>query len=234
MIAACLSLVQENKDLSNFAASILLLSLIFPIVAAPFARAAYHRRATRLMKFREVRSPPAAWWERRERHFARSAPAANIEKTTPEAFAGIMRHRLQRIRRATFAAYTTFVVGTGLSVPLHYSADAAEYAIGAAALAIGPVLINATPRTTPRWLILVVAALLTISMVFDPLEDYRAVAVAFGLVFAFYLVATNRTFRALYVPHNILGLGGITGFILGMISPPTGCASSAIVCEDDL
>jgi hypothetical protein len=50
MIAACLSLVQENKDLSNFAASILLLSLIFPIVAAPFARAAYHRRATRLMK----------------------------------------------------------------------------------------------------------------------------------------------------------------------------------------
>jgi hypothetical protein len=73
----------------------MVMSLVFTIVAAPFARAAYHRRVQRLMTFREVRSPPAAWWVRREGHVGRSAIAANvIEAEHPAELAQTMRYRL--------------------------------------------------------------------------------------------------------------------------------------------
>src|SRR5262249_57014691 len=103
-----------------------------------------------LMNFRQVRPPPDAWWARRERHGARSVPAANGASTaTPDAFAGTMAHRLQRIRRATFAAYAMFVVGTGLSGPLH-SGDAAGFIITAAGLGDGPAPPHPTPPADPR------------------------------------------------------------------------------------
>ena len=145
MIATCLTNFLEGvREHGPVFAPMLVLSLTFPIVAAPFARAAYHRLVTRFMKFREVRSPPAAWWARREQRSSRSALAGNVvEAATPDALASTMRYRLQRIRRATLVAYITFVVGTGLSVPLHWGA-AAEFALTAAALGIGP------PSSTPR------------------------------------------------------------------------------------
>jgi hypothetical protein len=211
MIRSCLTHFSEVDH--RYAVNIiLLLSLPFPVLAAPFARAAYRRLVTRFMNFRQVRSPPAAWWVGREQHGARSALAANVvEVATPDAFAGTMRTRLQRIRRATFAAYATFVVGTGLSVPLH-SGAAAEFAIAAAALGIGPALINATPRTTPRfWLTVLVAVLRTISMTFDRFKDFGSIALGFGSVFAFYLIGTNRTLRALYVPLFFIGFGAAAG-----------------------
>jgi hypothetical protein len=203
-------LLQLSDAYHDFAKSFVLVEIVqlalvlsagFPILAAPFARAAYYRRVTRFMSFCQVRFPPAAWWARRERHGARSVLAANVTEaaTSPDAFADTMRDRLQRIRRATLAAYVVFVFGTGLSVPLHRG-DAPEFALAAAALAIGPALVNATYRTIPRWAPLLVATLLTISMTFDRFEDWRGVAFGFGLVFAFYLVGTNRTLRELYVP----------------------------------
>ena len=225
MIATCLTHFSDvyhsatrSLGLFGLVQAAIVLSLAFPIFAAPFARAAYYRRVTRFMSFREVRSPPAAWWVRRGRHGPRSALAANVvEAMTPDAFAAMMRDRLQRIRRATFAAYVIFVVGTGLSVPLHYAGDAAEFAIAAAALGIGPALINATPRTTPRWLPAIVAALLTISMMFDRFKDVRGVAFGFGLVFAYYVIGTNRTLRALYVPLYFIALGALAGVVAGLI-----------------
>jgi hypothetical protein len=226
MFATCLThfsdvyhIATRSSGLVGLVQAAIVLSLAFPIFAAPFARAAYYKRVTRFMSFREVRSPPAAWWVRRGRHGSRSALAANVvEAMTPDAFAAMMRDRLQRIRRATFAAYVIFVVGTGLSVPLHYVGDAAEFAIAAAALGIGPALINATPRTTPRWLLAIVAALLTISMMFDRFEDVRGVAFGFGLVFAYYVIGTNRTLRALYVPLYFIALGALAGVVAGLIT----------------
>ena len=222
MITTCLThfsdvyqQVTKSSGLVGVVQIVVVLALAFPILAAPFARAAYHRRVTRLMNFRQVRPPPDAWWARRERHGARSVRAANGASTaTPDAFAGTMAHRLQRIRRATFAAYAMFVVGTGLSVPLH-SGDAAEFIIAAAALGIGPALINATPRTTPRWLVVLVVALLSVAMIFDRFEGLLDVAVGFGLVFAFYLVGTNRTLRALYVPLYFIALGALASVVTG-------------------
>jgi hypothetical protein len=211
MITTCLTDFLEayhgvNGD-APVLVKIIIASLLFAIPAAPFARAAYHRLVTRLMTFHAVRSPPAAWWVRRERHNARSALAANvIEVTNPDAFARAMRNRLRRIRRATFAAYAAFVVGSGLSIPLHSGASA-EFAIAAAALGIGPAITNATPRTTPRWLIVPVVALLTISMTFDRYQNLTSIIEGFGLVFAFYLIGTNRTLRALFVPLYIIGFG---------------------------
>jgi hypothetical protein len=100
MITTCLTHFSEayHRFLghSPALASMVILSVAFPIIAAPFARAAYHRLVTRFMNFRQVRSPPAAWWVRREQHGARSALAANVvEAATPDAFAGTMRNRLQ-------------------------------------------------------------------------------------------------------------------------------------------
>jgi hypothetical protein len=103
-----------------------------------------------------------------------------------------------------------------LSVPLH-SGAAAEFAIAAAALGIGPALINATPRTTPRWLTVLVAALLTISMTFDRFKDFQSIAFGFGLVFGFYLIGTNRTLRALYVPLYFVGFGALAGVFAGTV-----------------
>ena len=217
MITSCLTHLSEvdHRYMVNI---VLLLSLPFPVLAAPFARAAYHRLVTRFMNFHQVRSPPAAWWAGREQRGARSALATNVvEVATPDAFAGTMRTRLQRIQRATFAAYATFVVGTGLSVPLH-SGAAAEFAIAAAALGIGPALINATPRTIPRfWLTVLVAVLLTISMTFDRFMDFGSMAFGFGFVFAFYLIGTNRTLRALYVPLFFIGFGAAVGTYAALI-----------------
>ena len=196
---------------------VLEMSLVFPIFAAPFARAVYHRRVTRFMTFREVRRPPAAWWVRREKHDACSAGAPNVvEAVPPEAFAGTMLNRLQRIRRATFAAYATFVVGTGLLVPLHLETTP-EFAIAAVALGIGPALINTTPRTTPRWLIVLVVALMAIAMTFDRFGYIGQMAFGFGVVFAFYLVGTNRTLRALYVPLFFIGFGAVAGVVAASI-----------------
>ena len=135
MITTCLTHFLEGvpEQRPFLVSTMLLLSLVFPIIAAPFARAAYYRRVTRFMGFRQVRSPPAAWWVRREQRSSRSALAGNVvEAATPDALASTMRYRLQRIRRATLVAYITFVVGTGLSVPLHWGA-AAEFALAAAA-----------------------------------------------------------------------------------------------------
>jgi hypothetical protein len=159
MITTCLTHFLEGvREHAPVLAPIMLLSLVFPIIAAPFARAAYHRRVTRFMGFRQVRSPPAAWWVRREQRSSRSGLARNVvEAATPDALASTMRYRLQRIRRATLVAYITFVVGTGLSVPLHWGA-AAEFALAAAALGIGPALVNATPRTLPRSVTVLVIA----------------------------------------------------------------------------
>ncbi len=57
MIATCLTNFLEGvREHGPVFAPMLVLSLTFPIVAAPFARAAYHRLVTRFMKFREVRS----------------------------------------------------------------------------------------------------------------------------------------------------------------------------------
>ena len=163
------------------------------------------------MSFRQVRSPPAAWWVRREQRSSRSALAGNVvEAAPPDALASTMRYRLQRIRRATLVAYITFVVGTGLSVPLHWGA-AAEFALAAAALGIGPALINATPRTLPRSLTVLVIALLTFSMTFDRFKDLGSIVFGFGLVFALYLIGTNRTLRALYVPLFFIGFGALAG-----------------------
>ena len=220
MITTCLADLSEDYHRffghSPVLVILVILSVAFPILAAPFARAAYHRRVTRFMNFRQLRSPPAAWWALREQR-VHSALAANVVGTaSPEVFAAMMRNRLQRIQRATFAAYATFVVGTGLSVPLH-SGAAAEFAIAAAALGIGPALINATPRTTPRWLTVLVAALLTISMTFDRIKDFQSIAFGFGLVFGFYLIGTNRTLRALYVPLFFFGLGALAGVFAGIV-----------------
>jgi hypothetical protein len=222
MITTCLTHFSEAYQRflghSPLLAFMVILPVAFPIVAAPFARAAYHRLVTRFMSFRQVRSPPAAWWVRREQHGARLALAANVvEAATPDAFAGTMRNRLLRIRRATFAAYATFVVvGSGLSVPLH-SGAAAEFAIAAAALGIGPALINATPRTNQRWLTVLVVALLTISMTFDRFKDFQNIAFGFGLVFGFYLIGTNRTLRALYVLLFFVGFGALAGLFAGSV-----------------
>jgi hypothetical protein len=54
-----------------------------------------------------------------------------------------MRDRLQRVRRATFAAYATFVAGAGLSVPLH-SGAAAEIRDRRGRAEIGPA--SSTPH----------------------------------------------------------------------------------------
>ena len=230
MITTCLTPFLEGvREHSLVFAPIMLLSLVFPIIAAPFARAAYHRRVTRFMGFRQVRSPPAAWWVRREQRSSRSALAGKmVEAATPDALASTMRYRLQRIRRATLVAYITFVVGTGLSVPLHWGA-AAEFALAAAALGIGPALVNATPRTLPRSLTVLVIALLTFSMTFDRIapstfsmtfdrfKDLASIVVAFGLVFAYYLIGTNRTLRALYVPLFFIGFGALAGLVAAAI-----------------
>lgn len=218
MIATCLTNFLEGvREHGPVFAPMLVLSLTFPIIAAPFARAAYHRLVTRFMKFREVRSPSAAWWARREQRSSRSALAGNVvEAATPDALASTMRYRLQRIRRATLVAYITFVVGTGLSVPLHWGA-AAEFALAAAALGIGPALINATPRTLPHSLTVLVIALLTFSMTFDRFKDLGSIAFGFGLVFAFYLIGTNRTLRALYVPLFFIGFGALAGLVAAVI-----------------
>lgn len=218
MISSCLTHFLESvREHGPVLAPIMLLSLAFPIVAAPFARAAYHKLVTRFMSFRQVRSPPAAWWVRREQRSSRSALGGTVvEATTPDALASTMRHRLQRIRRATLVAYITFVVGTGLSVPLHWGA-AAEFALAAAALGIGPALINATPRTLPRSLTVLVIVLLTLSMTFDRFKDLGSIAFGFGLVFAFYLIGTNRTLRALYVPLFLIGFGALAGLVAAAI-----------------
>jgi len=230
MITTCLTHFLEGvREHPPVFAPIMLLSLVFPIIAAPFARAAYHRLVTRFMGFRQVRSPPPAWWVLREQRSSRSALAGNVvEAATPDALASTMRYRLQRIRRATLVAYITFVVGTGLSVPLHWGA-AAEFALAAAALGIGPALVNATPRTLPRSVTVLVIALLTFSMTFDRLAllpfsmtfdrftDLASIVVAFGLVFAFYLIGTNRTLRALYVPLFFIGFGALAGGVAAAI-----------------
>jgi hypothetical protein len=214
MMAPCLTHFLDGvREHGPVLAPIMLLSLAVPIVAAPFARAAYHRLVTRFMRFREVRSPPETWWARREQRSSRSEPAgAVVAAATPDALATTMRYRLQRIRRATLVAYITFVVGTGLSIPLHWGA-AAEFAVAAAALGIGPALINATPRTLPRWLTALVIALLGFSMIFDRFKDISSIVVGFGLVFAFYVIGTNRTLRALYVPLFFIGFGALAGLV---------------------
>jgi hypothetical protein len=215
MIATCLTdYYHARVEQSSPLTMVVILSMAFPIFAAPFARAVYHRRVTRLMNFLQVRSPPAAWWARRKQHIARLTPAANVVKAaTPDAFAHMMRDRSKRIRRATFAAYATFVVGAGLSAPLH-SGVALEIAITAAVLGIGPALINAIPGATQRWLTVLVAAFLAISMSFDSLKldslkNVGNLALLFGFVFGFYLVGTNRTLRALYVPLFFIGFCGL-------------------------
>ena len=214
MITPCLTHFLEGvREHGAVLAPIMLLSLAVPIIAAPFARAAYHRLVTRFMRFRQIRSPPATWWARREQRSSRPVPAGNVVgAATPDSFATTMQYRLQRIRRATLVAYVTFVVGTGLSVPLHWGA-AAEFALAAAALGIGPALINATPRTLPRWLPVLVIALLALSMIFDRFKDIASIVFGFGLVFAFYLIGTNRTLRALYVPLFFIGFGALAGVV---------------------
>lgn len=223
-------------DLSNageLVLAILVFSFAFTIVAAPFARAAYRKRVTSFMGFRQVREPPAAWWQRRERRGERSAPAVMdaVDAPTPQALADAMHHRLQRIRRATLAAYAAYVVGVAFVLPLHPWDDAAGLVVGAAALAAGPAFINATPRRGLGLVTLLVGALLaaTIALQYDAEEDLGDTAIAFGLVLAFQAVSTWRTLRALSVPLTLISIGALVGLMMGGLAGATISACFAVV-----
>jgi hypothetical protein len=232
MIGRCLTGIQQAPaevlrllDLSNFGEVVLAIfvfSFAFTIVAAPFARAAYRKRVTSFMSFRQVREPPAAWWQRRERLGGRAAPALSdaVDAPTPQALTDAMHRRLQRIRRATLAAYAAYVVGVAFVLPLHPWDDAAGLVVGAAALAAGPAFINATPRRGLGLVTLLVGVLLaaTIVLQFDSAEDLGDTAIALGLVIAFQAVSTWRTLRALSVPLTVISIGALVGFMIGGLS----------------
>src|SRR6185312_815792 len=64
-----------------------------------------------------------------------------------------------------------------------------------------------------RWLPVLVIALLALSMIFDRFKDIARIVFGFGLVFAFYLIGTNRPLRALYVPLFFIGFGALAGVV---------------------
>src|SRR5437667_448595 len=95
---------------------------------APWLLRSYGRTVTRYMSFRQVASPPQAWWQRRTRLLHRPEAASATREPGGGTLADAMQRRESRIRRATALAFAVFVLIGAAVFMLHERVSALDYA----------------------------------------------------------------------------------------------------------
>ena len=199
-------------------ATLAIFGLILAVVMAPAWQALYGRRVQRFMGLREVATPPAAWWQRREsalgqRREAHTAGGAAMP--LPQA----MALREARIRRATWAAYLVCVAWSPMLAPWMLDMSLRDHAtmlVFTAMLAAGPALVNVVPQGSKRLLLAgsVVATAAALSLEADVGLDDALIGLA--VVVLLYVTSVHRTMRALVVPLLVLSAAALVGVLAAL------------------
>ena len=199
-------------------AALPIFGLMLAALMAPAWQAVYGRRVQRFMGLREVETPPAAWWQRRESALGRRS-AAGADAEAPRPLSQAMPMREARIRRATWAAYLVCVAWSPTLAPLMLDMKLGDHAamlVFVAVLAAGPALVNVVPQGSKLLLLagsmVVTAGALAIEG--DVGLDDAMIAVA--IIVLLYVTSVHRTMRALVVPLLVLSAAALVGALLAV------------------
>ena len=195
-------LAAAEVSLGRIAVAFLAVGLLIAAAAAPLVARSYSRSMHRFMAMREVADAPPAWRQRRSRR-SRSATWKEDDWTLAEA----IRNRERRLHRATWCAYSCFVV-SGLPVACMYedrSAGRVAWVVAYLALmALGPVFVNLRAHQAGRAHWLVPFVLAAISLSGDSSVSAVDVLGMTLLLLSIQLVSVHRTLRAVTGPLMVV------------------------------
>lgn len=195
-------LASADVSLGRITVAFLAVGLLVAAAASPLAATSYTRSMKRFMAMREVADAPPAWRQRRTRRTQR-AVWGKADCTLTDA----VRNRERRMRRATWCAYSCFVV-CGLPAVWMYedrSASSAAWVLAYLALmALGPALVNLRAHHPGRAIWLVPFVLAAISLSGDSPASGIDVLYMTLLLLSLQLVGVHRTLRAVTGPLMVV------------------------------
>ncbi|MEO8804618.1 MAG: hypothetical protein ABI433_00930 [Burkholderiaceae bacterium] len=219
IVAAHTAIVAEpDFKLTTLLAVVPMFGLLLAVLMAPAWQTLYGRRVQRFMGLREVATPPAAWWQRRESAFGRRNVAA-VEADTTMPLAQAVQRRETRIRRATWAAYLACVAWSPLLAPWMLDMgldDHAAMVAFVAVLAAGPAIVNVVPQGSKPALLVGSFLVLALALWAEKDVGMEAVLVGFAIVVLLYITSVHRTMRALVVPLLVLSAAVLFGAMLAV------------------
>ena len=217
--AAHLSVVSDpDFNVGTVVAALAIFGLLLAVLMAPAWQALYGRRVQRFMGLREVATPPAAWWQRRESAFGRRSAAGAGDDTAlplPQAMQG----REARIRRATWAAYLVCVAYTPMLSPWMLDMKFADHALMAlfvAMLAAGPAIVNVRPQGSKRVLLAGALAVTALAVAVEGEVGLDDALIGLSIVLLLYITSVHRTMRALVVPLLVLSAAALLGALAAL------------------
>lgn len=207
-------------------AVVVILAVGLAALASPLVRGAYRRGVTRLMGLDQVRPRPLGWWGS-----GQSRPAPDVHDSSPGAASDLQGRAARgegRITRATVSAWLAFSLGAvfvaGVVNPALSWNDRLGFGLGAAVLAIGPVLINLPPSMKRRVLIAGLVAAAVLAGVLEALvpaveettdEDPLWLGVvALAVLGAVYFTLFRRRLRGLVLPLSLVASVWGIAFVL--------------------
>ncbi|MDP3821552.1 MAG: hypothetical protein Q8R33_08765 [Burkholderiales bacterium] len=219
VVAAHAAIVAEpDFKLTTLLAVLPIFGLLLAVLMAPAWQALYGRRVQRFMGLREVATPPAAWWQRRQSAFGRRrAAVADADAAMPLSQAMHQRHA--RIRRATWAAYLACVAWSPMLAPWMLDMELGDHAamvLFVAVLAAGPAIVNVVPHGSKPALLIGSVLVLALALRAEDEVELESVLVGFGIVVLLYVTSVHRTMRALVVPLLVLSAAAMFGAVLAV------------------
>ena len=201
-------------------AALPIFGLMLAVLMAPAWQAVYGRRVQRFMGLREVETPPAAWWQRRESALGlRSAAAAGAGAEAAMPLSQAMPLREAGIRRATWAAYLVCVAWSPTLAPWMLDmklGDHAAMVVFVAVLAAGPAIVNVVPQGSKLLLFVGAVAVTAGALAIEGDVGLDDALIALAVVVLLYITSVHRTMRALVVPLLVLSAAALVGALLAI------------------
>lgn len=217
--AVHLSVVSDpDFNMGTVVAALAIFGLLLAVLMAPAWQALYGRRVQRFMGLREVATPPAAWWQRRESALGRRS-AAGVDADAAMPLAQAMQQREARIRRATWAAYLVCVAYTPMLSPWMLDMALTDHALMVlfvAMLAAGPAIVNVVPQGPKRGLLAGALAVTALAVAVEGDVGLDDALIGLSIVLLLYIASVHRTMRALVIPLLVLSAAALVGALAAM------------------
>lgn len=216
-----------DSTVMHLAVALAAAALLLSVLLAPWVLRRYRQRVQRLMNFREVGTPPEAWWVRRAQRRGHDDVAAWPQPAPP--LATLMAQRRRRVLQASLAAYAVVLLFVLAIWPGWADMDLGDITgalLVVALLAAGPVMLNVQPEGGKRWLLVGSVLAAAAALALEEELDAESVIAAGAIVGCLYLMTVHRTLRAVVMPLMVLGGGLTVGVILGLVAlTPWVCVS---------
>ena len=217
--AVHLSVVSDpDFNMGTVVAALAIFGLLLAVLMAPAWQALYGRRVQRFMGLREVATPPAGWWQRRESALGRRS-AAGVDADAAMPLAQAMQQREARIRRATWAAYLVCVAYTPMLSPWMLDMALTDHALMVlfvAMLAAGPAIVNVVPQGPKRGLLAGALAVTALAVAVEGEVGLDDALIGLSIVLLLYIASVHRTMRALVIPLLVLSAAALVGALAAM------------------